>query len=66
MLYIFSLQGELSSLWSNIQKFFTNIWDSIKTFALQYLSETAFNVLVYALIVLIILFIILAVMNRNN
>lgn len=48
-----------------IVTFFKNIWNDINTFLLQYMSQDVLNIFVFGILIAIILFVILAVMNRK-
>ena len=62
---LLTIKGDFSSLWLDIKNFFINIWQSIEGFFLKYLSQQTFNILLLAIIVIAVIFIILAIMNRN-
>lgn len=62
---IMSLKLELYYLWDWIVRTVTKIWSSIEGFFLRFMSPTTFLVLIYALVVIIIMLIVLAIVNRN-
>ncbi len=60
------------SIWTDIQEFFRpitdffgDLWNSIRDFFLQYMSEDVLTILIFGILVAIILIVVLAIMNRN-
>ena len=65
MVNILTIKGDLTSIYVEFKDFFINIWNSIHDFFLKYMSEEIFSVSVLAVGVIIVIFILLAIMNRN-
>ena len=63
---VLTLKGDALKIFNDIKNFFINIWQNIENFCLQYVSQSVFNILIGALIVILILFVLLAVMNKNG
>ena len=60
------------SIWTDIQDFFrpvtdffTDLWNSIRDFLLQYMSQDVLTILIFGIVVAIILIVVLAIMNKN-
>ena len=64
-LMILSIWTDIQDFFRPITDFFTDLWNSIRDFLLQYMSQDVLTVLVFGIVVAIILIIVLAVMNRN-
>lgn len=62
---ILTIKGDFTSIFNSIKEFFIGIWDKIEGFFLQYISQDVFNVFIFGIIILLLLFIILAIMNRD-
>ena len=62
---LLSVTNDFMSIINSIKHFFINIWQSIQGFFLRYVSEQTFNIILLALIVVIVLCVLLAIMNRN-
>ena len=62
----------ISSIWTDIQDFFRpitdffiDLWNSIRDFLLQYMSQDVLTILIFGIVVAIILIVVLAIMNKN-
>ena len=64
-LMILSIWTDIQDFFRPITDFFTDLWNSIRDFLLQYMSQDVLSVLVFGIVVAIILIIVLAIMNRN-
>ena len=64
-LMILSIWTDIQDFFRPVTDFFTDLWNSIRDFLLQYMSQDVLTVLVFGIVVAIILIIVLAVMNRN-
>lgn len=62
---ILTIKGDFTSLFNSIKEFFIGIWEKIEGFFLQYLSQDVFNIFIFGIVVILILFILLAIMNRD-
>ena len=62
---ILNIFDDLQDFFSPVVDFFVNIWHSIQDFFLQYMSQGAFNIFIFISIVAIILFVVLAIINRD-
>ena len=62
---ILSIWTDIQDFFRPITDFFTDLWNYIHDFLLQYMSQDVLTVLVFGIVVAIILIIVLAVMNRN-
>ena len=62
---ILTIMGDFKAIYNSIKDFFINIWNDIQNFLLQYFSQNVLNVFIMGLLLIIILFIILAIMNKN-
>ena len=62
---LLSVTNDFMSIINSIKHFFINIWQSIQGFFLRYVSEQTFNIILLALIVVIVLCVLLAIINRN-
>lgn len=65
LLNILTVKGDMTTIFNSIKEFFINIWLKIENFFLRYMSKDIFNVFVFGIILMIILLIILAIMNRD-
>ena len=55
----------LSRIWTPIQDFFVKIWNDINDFLLHYMSQDIINIFLIAVGAAIVLFILLAIINRD-
>ncbi len=62
---VLTIKSDFLSIFGSIKNFLIQIWQSIEGFFLKYMSEQTFNIVLLALIIIIVLFVIIAIMNRN-
>ena len=62
---ILSVTNDILSIFNPIKNFFIDIWRSFQEFFLRYVSEETFNIILLAVIVVIVMCVLLAIMNRN-
>ncbi len=62
---ILSVTNDILSIFNPIKNFFIDIWRSFQGFFLRYVSEETFNIILLAVIVIIVMCVLLAIMNRN-
>ncbi|HIR75126.1 TPA: hypothetical protein IAB95_06485 [Candidatus Ventrenecus avicola] len=63
---ILSVLSDIEYFFRPVIEFFGDLWNTIKDFFLQYMSENVFNILIFGIGVAILLIIVLAIMNRDN
>lgn len=62
---ILNIWDDTVDFFEPIITFFKNIWNDINTFLLQYMSQDVLNIFVFGIIVAIILFVVLAIINKK-
>ena len=62
---ILTIKGYIIELITDIKDSFNNLWQNIEGFFLKYMSAETYHILLLGLIIIIILFIVLAIMNRD-
>lgn len=64
-LMILSIWTDIQDFFRPVTDFFTDLWNSIRDFLLQYMSQDVLTILIFGIVVAIILIIVLAIMNKS-
>ena len=62
---LLNIMSDFNNFFKPVIVFFEDLWNSIHDFLLQYMSEDVFNIFIFIIIIAIILFIVLAIINRD-
>ena len=65
-MFILSIQTDIQDFFEPLLDAFANTWDMIKHFFLKFMDAETLNILFYALIVLAVMLILMAVINKND
>ncbi len=60
-----SILNDFLRLLEPVKNFFIGIWNAFRNFCLQYISSAVFNIFIFGILILIVLFILLAIINKN-